>query len=144
MDSICGECSAVMLNDWRVLFVGGHNGNNSLSAIKILDMALNTSSLEPQMSSKWAGCAAILLLRGGGVLVIGGRNDNDSICLPTIEVLEVYTNSTSPGPEMNSERYCCEPAKMEDSCLLVLGSLNNYFETLYTSKMLNIPNLKVL
>jgi len=115
------NCSAVMLEDGRVLVIGGNNGTTrSLSTTEILDLARGCSSLGPVMETARFGASAIFLPEDGRVLVIGGRGTNGTF-LSTTEVLDVTENTASEGPELSMPRYFSAAVPLPERRILVIG-----------------------
>jgi len=131
-------CSAVMLQDGRVLVIGGRNGTTkNLSTVEILDLTSDISSPGPKMDIARCGTSAVLLPEDGGVLVIGGQGD-DKTCLLSTEVLDLAGNTTSAGPELIIPRCHCSAIKLPGNRILVIGGFSDGTAG-STSEILDMP-----
>jgi len=137
-------CSAVRMDDGRVLVIGGKNRNTRiLSTTEILDLTSGTSTPGPEMDTARCRAAATLLPTDGKVLVIGGIGGEQidgvdlAVTLASTEVLDVARNTTSPGPELGIPRSYCAAVELPGDRILVVGGLSNG-TTVSTSEILGM------
>jgi len=112
-------CTAVAMNDGRVVGIGGRDSNLfALSTTEVLDSLGNTWSQGPGMASARSHCAAIPLT-DHHILVIGGHDEGS--CLSTTEVIDLTSGLSTPGPNMDTSRAECSAVMLDDGRVLVVG-----------------------
>ncbi|TMM08157.1 MAG: hypothetical protein E6G00_12990 [Actinobacteria bacterium] len=89
--------TATLLQDGRVLVVGGTDGTNVLKTAELYHPATNSWSSAASLPGPREGHTATLL-RDGQVLVAGGDDGNNG--LKSTELYNPATNKWSPGPPM--------------------------------------------
>ena len=93
--------TATLLQDGRVLVVGGADGTNILKTAELYQPATNSWSSAASLPGPREGHTATLL-RNGQVLVAGGDDNNGN--LKSTELYTPATNKWSPGPDMHAIR----------------------------------------
>lgn len=117
---------SVLLNDGRILVVGGSNGSQCLASVEAFDPSANSGtggfSLLPSMSVA-RNFLTVTLLNDGRVLVTGG-NDCGSAQI-SAEIFDPTANNGtggfSPPIFMNSARFRHSAAKLSDGRVLITG-----------------------
>jgi len=124
-------CGTVVLDDGRVVVVGGFDGTAPLSTTEVLNPATNTWSPGPTLASVRFRCSS-LPLSNDRILVIGGCSSS------TTEVIDLTSGTSTPGPEMSCQRSHCPAVMLHDGRVLVIGGMDNNTET--TTEVLDIAS----
>jgi len=114
------HCTAVVLEDGRVVAVGGRGSEGSLlSTTEVLDPQGNTWSRGPGMAAARQSCAAVPLAEHR-LFLLGGAGDEAS-ALSTTEVIDLTSGLSTPGPALVSPRKECAAVVLYDGTVLVVG-----------------------
>ena len=136
MASARSSCAAAVLEDGRVVVVGGWGNGDGLSTTEVLDAAGSAWSPGPQLVSRRCACAAVAL-GGNRVLVIGGRDD--SSFLSTTEVVDLASGTSTPGPALALGRRYCAAVLLRDGRVLVVGG-NDGSSRLSSTEVLDLTS----
>ena len=109
--------TATLLNDGKVLIVGGSSGGSRLATAEVYDPESGTWSTTGSMASPRVNHTATLL-NGGKVLVAGGYGDNP---LETVEVFDPATGTWSAAASMVSPHSWHTATLLNNGKLLVMG-----------------------
>lgn len=101
MQSKRAHHTATVLDDGRVLMVGGSDGNSELDTTEIFDPAAGAFTTGPKLLAARAHHAAVLVSRSI-VAVIGGRGG--SSVLDSVEFIDVAHGAVAPGPHLEQAR----------------------------------------
>jgi Kelch motif/Galactose oxidase, central domain len=93
--------TATLLQDGRVLVVGGTDGTNTLKTAELYHPSTNSWSKAANLPGPREGHTATLL-RNGQLLVAGGDDGNNT--LKSTVLYNPATNAWSPGPTMHAAR----------------------------------------
>jgi uncharacterized repeat protein (TIGR01451 family) len=116
--------TATLLNDGRVLVVGGQDASTAfLASAELYDPETNTWSAAASLSAARSGHTATLL-NDGRVFVFGGATGTS----PTPEIYDPATNSWSPasmtgGPSTRNMEHTA--TRLQDGRVLVAGGLSS-------------------
>jgi hypothetical protein len=110
--------SATLLEDGKVLIVGGDNQNGAVSQAEVFDPASQTSALAATSITPRTDHSATRL-SNGRVLVIGGRDQSAS--LQSTEIYDPVTLSFVVGPSMMRARSGHTATILSDGKILVAG-----------------------
>jgi galactose oxidase-like protein/Kelch motif protein len=110
--------TATLLQDGKVLIVGGENLNGMVSQAEIFDPVSQTSSLAAASIAARTDHTATRLL-DGRVLVIGGRGQNGP--LTSTEIYEPLTAAFTAGPSMTTPRSGHTATVLSNGNVLVAG-----------------------
>jgi hypothetical protein len=110
--------SATLLEDGKVLIVGGDNQNGAVSQAEVFDPASQTSALAATSITPRTDHSATRL-SNGRVLVIGGRDQSAS--LQSTEIYDPVTLSFVAGPSMMRARSGHTATILSDGKILVAG-----------------------
>jgi N-acetylneuraminic acid mutarotase len=111
--------TAVLLNDGRVMFIGGGDGNKSVDSVEIYNPADQTTQFTGSLAMG-AGASSGTLLNDGRVLVIGGYNST----YQWLSRAEIYTPSLGTWEEVSpmfSHGTSHTATKLRDGRVLVVG-----------------------
>ena len=120
MSSIRDQHTATLLDDGRVLVVGGGGeGYASVSSADLYDPATGTFSKTGSMKKgRWLQAAT--LLHDGRVLITGGRSPNDSV-YASAEIFDPATGRFSSTGTMDDGRQQHTATLLQDGRVLVAG-----------------------
>src|SRR5689334_11254197 len=93
--------TATLLQDGKILIVGGDNQNGIVGQAEIFDSMTNTSAPGPSLTTARTDHAAIAL-SDGRVLVLGGRNEGG--LLTSSEIYDPVAGGFTSGPSMTTPR----------------------------------------
>jgi hypothetical protein len=110
--------TATLLQDGKVLIVGGDNQTGMISQAEIFDPAVQTSSLAASASIGRTDHTATRLA-DGRVLIIGGRDQNGA--LGSTEIYDPSTASFAAGPSLTTARSGHTATSLSDDKILVSG-----------------------
>ena len=110
--------TATLLQDGRVLVVGGSNGAGSLASAELFDPVTDTWSPAGAMKDARAAHTATLL-DDGRVVIIGGEQNGES--LESVELYDALTGQWSSAPEMSVPRKNHTATLLADRRVLVSG-----------------------
>ena len=111
--------TATLLEDGRVLIVGGHEtASKKLESAEIYDPASQTWSSAGNMSDKRGEGHSATLLSDGRVLVFGETDE------PTSEIYDPATNQWSLVGELSQARTAASATLLADGRVLVAGGLD--------------------
>src|SRR6266550_1492775 len=110
--------TATLLQDGKILIVGGDNQNGIVGQAEIFDPATKTSTSGPSLATARTDHSAIAL-SDGRVLVIGGRDQSGP--LTSSEIYDPLTGSITSGPSMTTPRSGHTATILSDSKILVAG-----------------------
>jgi len=111
--------TAILIDDGRVLFVGGVNESGTYqSTTEVYDPTTGSFTSTGSMTTARAGHAAIQL-PGGQVLIMGGRDGNDFLALA--EVYDPATGVFSPTGSMQAARSNFSAVLLNTGKVLVFG-----------------------
>ena len=94
--------TATVLNDGRILIIGGTNGVDVLDSAEIYDPETGTFSSTGKMSETRVNHTATIL-PDGRVVIAGGESNSGEI-LASVEIYNPTTGTFSPGAPMNEPR----------------------------------------
>jgi hypothetical protein len=130
--------TATLLQDGRVLIVGGDNQNGMVSQAEIFDPVSLTSTLAPAAASPRTDHTATLL-PDGRVLISGGRDQNGP--LTSTEVYNSLTATFTVGPSLTTPRSGHTATVLADGKILMAGGDNTGSAEIYDS---GTPNFSLL
>ena len=110
--------SATLLENGKVLIVGGDNQNGIVSQAEIFDPISQTSALAAALIAPRTDHSATIL-SDGSVMVIGGRDQNSS--LQSTEIYKPLTTSFVAGPAMMRARSGHTATILANDKILVTG-----------------------
>ncbi|HEV8723216.1 MAG TPA: Ig-like domain repeat protein, partial [Candidatus Binatia bacterium] len=110
--------TATLLEDGKVLIVGGDNQNGMVSQAEIFDPISQTSSLAVASIVARTDHTATRL-SDGRVLVIGGRGQNGS--LTSTEIYDPMTATFTAGPSLTTPRSGHTSTVLSDGKILIAG-----------------------
>jgi hypothetical protein len=110
--------TAILLEDGKVLIVGGDNQNGIVSQAEIFDPVSQTSALAATPVAVRTDHTATRL-SDGRVLVIGGRDQNSS--LTSTEIYNPLTATFTAGPSLTTPRSGHTATLLSDGKILVAG-----------------------
>jgi len=114
MTTARSSSTATLLNDGRVLIVGGSDGHGEMGTAELYDPALGTFSRTGGLAGARSGHSATLLA-DGRVLVAGGWP------LTSAELYDPTTGSFSPTGAMRTGRYGATSTRLLDGRVLIAG-----------------------
>lgn len=121
-----GACAAVLLDEARLLVVGGNESSSSVGSTEVLDLQDSRRLLfgpGPRLSTQRRECAAISL-GDARVLVVGGYDG--AHFLSSTEVLDLRTMTFSAGPRLLTRRAAPALALLKSGYVVVVGGKNTY------------------
>ena len=110
--------TATLLQDGKILIVGGDNQTGIIGQAEIYDPATRNFTAGPSLQTARTDHAAIAL-PDGRVLVIGGRDQNGS--LTSSEIYNPLTGSFTSGPSMTTPRSGHTVTALSNGNILVAG-----------------------
>jgi len=111
--------TATLLNDGRVLIIGGQDNNGTtLKSAEVFDPLANSFSFIVNMNQARFYHTATLL-NDGKVLIAGGNNAP----LKSTEVFDPNTNIFTPGPDMTVPRSHAASVLLNDGRVLIVNGL---------------------
>src|SRR5437870_4030458 len=110
--------TATLLQNGKILIVGGENQSGIVSQAEILDPASLTSTLAPAAASPRADHTATLL-PDGRVLISGGRDQISA--LDSTQIYDASVNSFSSGPSLKRARSGHSATALADGKILIVG-----------------------
>lgn len=116
------EHTTTLLNDGRLLVVGGFNGS-SLSSVEIYDPVADEWSLANSLNFARSGHAATKLANGK-VIVSGGRVNFGLTTLSSVEIYDPVNNSWTAAESMNIGRNAHTSTLLNNGSVLVVGGTN--------------------
>ena len=118
--------TATLLNNGKVLVVGGLGGFGTLDQVELYDPALNTWTQARPLTSPRVFHTATLLA-DGRVLVVGGANVTFEglFFSTTAEVYDPESGTWSSTGEMNDTRAFHSTARLPDGKVLVVGGVSD-------------------
>jgi hypothetical protein len=123
-----GEFATVVLNDGRVLVVGGVNFSGTLASAEIYDPRTGIWTLTGSMSTG-RNALALVVLRDGRVLAAGGGIGGETLPrLKSAEIFDPHTGQWTPTGPMTVPRSQLESAsvRLPDGRVLVPGGFTAY------------------
>ena len=130
--------SATLLNDGKVLVVGGGWGSSNLASAELYDPVTGTWSTTGNMNVGRIGRTATLL-NNGQVLVAGGYG-NDSLCLPSSELYDPDIGTWSTTSSMSFARGLHSATLLNNGKVLVVGGSNCEGQHLASTELYD-PNI---
>jgi hypothetical protein len=128
--------TATVLNNGRVLIVGGYDSNShALASAEIYDPATGTSTATGNLTTGRALHTATLL-NDGTVLIVGGYDINSNP-LTAAEVYNPATGVFNATGSMGIARVYHTATLLNDGTVLVLGGYNSSSNALATSEIYN-------
>ncbi len=116
--------TATLLQNGKVLVVGGYNNSNALNSAEIFDPSSNTWIVTANMSVA-RGRHSATLLGNGKVLVAGGSNSTGN--LASAEIYDPATNTWTPTGALTSVRVWSSATLLPSGKVLVIGGSNSFF-----------------
>jgi hypothetical protein len=110
--------TATLLNDGRVLIVGGDNQYGIVSQAEIFDPVLQASSLSASSLTGRTDHTATML-PDGRVMIIGGQNESSA--LGSSEIFNPLTSSFDLGPSLTNVRSGHSATLLSDGKILIVG-----------------------
>src|SRR5262245_34855472 len=110
--------TATLLEDGKVLIVGGDNQSGIVNQVELLDPASQTSSLAAMPIVARTDHSATILA-DGRVLIIGGRDQNGS--LTSTEIYNLLTATFTAGPALTTTRSGHTSTVLANGNILVAG-----------------------
>ena len=110
--------TATLLNDGKVLIVGGDNQNGMVGPAEVFDPVANIASPGASLMTARTDHSATKLA-DGRVLIIGGRGQNGA--LTSTEIYDPMTATFSVGPLMTTPRSGHTATVLGDGKILVAG-----------------------
>mmetsp|Transcript_71385 Transcript_71385/g.204799 ORF Transcript_71385/g.204799 Transcript_71385/m.204799 type:complete len:477 (-) Transcript_71385:135-1565(-) len=134
-----GACAVALLDESRLLVLGGNEGLSTVGTTEVLDFTVHPRRMAfqpgPRLSSQRRECAVIPLDRTR-LLVVGGYDG--AHFLNTTEIVDLVTLRVSPGPRMIHRRAAPAVAVFQGiGRILVVGG-KNAFGCLETTEVLDI------
>ncbi len=126
-----GDKNGILLNDGRVLIVGGYVGNwppgyTISSSCEIYNPLTDNWTLTGSMNSvRSPGTFGIVLLNNGKVLVSGGF-DNNTTTLSSTEIFDPNSGTWTVSTNMNNPRVQHTSVLLDNGNVIVIGG---YFRT---------------
>jgi serine/threonine protein kinase/N-acetylneuraminic acid mutarotase len=111
-----------VLNDGKILVVGGRDGTNALATAELYDRSTNAWTPAGQMAAPRYRHTATLL-QDGKVLIVGGQ-DTDASFLNTSELYDPATNSFSAVGSLEAARASHTATLLANGKVLVTGGYN--------------------
>ena len=108
--------TVTLLNDGRVLIVGGMNDSGALNTAEIYDPATGTFALGGVMATARVNHTATILLDGR--VIIAGGEDAEGNILDSIEIYDPATGFSSAGSTMSAPRTLHSATLLEDGRVL--------------------------
>ena len=138
LSSVRGHHTATLLNDGRVLIIGGSDGSSHLDSTEIYDpLVAKFSPLANPMTSVRSGHTATLL-HDGTVLITGGYTGNTFSRVDTAELYNPTDGSFTPLPNtMTSVRAYHTATLLHDGTVLITGGRNSSNAYLDTAEIYN-------
>ena len=127
--------SATLLDDGRVLLVGGYpgEGRHALSSAEVFDPAMNEMASVGELSAGRADHTATVLL-GGDVLIAGGTTGS-GVALRTTEIFSPRRNQFRAGPLLIAPR-AGHAAVLTKGRLVLIGGTTDFVAALATTETL--------
>jgi hypothetical protein len=135
MQSARAAHTATVLNNGKVLVVGGFAGSN-LSSAEIYDPVSGKFKYVGRMSVARTGHSATIL-PNGKVLIAGGYNGN---YLSSTEIFDPKTQKFSAGPQMTSARSGHTATVLNDGNILFAGGVGVGWSFLQSAEIYNIQS----
>ena len=110
--------TATLLQNGKILIVGGENQSGIVSQAEILDPASLTSTPAPAAASPRTDHTATLL-PDGRVLISGGRDQMSA--LDSTQIYDASVNSFSSGPSLKRARSGHSATALADGKILIVG-----------------------
>ena len=110
--------TATLLQNGKILIVGGENQSGIVSQAEILDPASLTSTPAPAAASPRTDHTATLL-PDGRVLISGGRDQMSA--LDSTQIYDASVNSFSSGPSLKRARSSHSATALADGKILIVG-----------------------
>lgn len=131
------ECAVVRLDEFRLLVVGGYDGEHFLLTTEIIDVRTMQVTLGPRMVHRRAAPAVSRFEGLDRVVVVGGKNAFG--CLETSEVLDVRTVPLEfkPGPSLRMQRAGATAVPLDSNRVIVIGG-HDSSRTHNTTEILHI------
>lgn len=133
-----GACAAVLLDESRLLVVGGNEGKNSMGSTEVLDFRESrtmTFRPGPMMYSQRRECA-VIGLDESHILVVGGYDG--SHFLNTTEIIDVRTLRVAMGPRLITRRAAPGVARLSECGYILVCGGKNAFGCLDSTEVLDI------
>lgn len=120
--------SATLLPDGRVLIIGGETSEllpngNQVTTVEVYDSATGQFSDFGQLIDG-RGFHALVALNNGKLLLAGGKKQSDYPAYTT-EIFDPVTRSSTPGPDMSSQRIRPTATKLLNGEVLIVGGNNS-------------------
>ncbi|MGE5304048.1 MAG: Kelch repeat-containing protein, partial [Alphaproteobacteria bacterium] len=110
--------TATLLDDGKILIVGGDNQSGMVSLTELLDPTEQTSAAGPSLATARTDHTATSL-SDGRVLVIGGRDSNGA--LTSTEIYNPLTGAFTAGPSLTTPRSGHTATILSDGKILIAG-----------------------
>lgn len=121
MNHVRAAFTATLLNDGRVLVVGGQTADGDTATAEIYDPIMNTWTTAAEMSLPREQHTATLL-PNGRVLIVGGYDNG--VTLDFTEIYDPSTDTWSPAASMHTPRFEHRAVLVNNTKVLVIAGFN--------------------
>lgn len=140
-----GGATATVLQDGRVLFIGGNdNSDLSLNSTEIYDPKTNKFYKAGDLNEARTGHSA-MLLKNGDVLVVGGEKyekGKGRTSLKSAEIYKTKENKFVKLPDLPQNMYCAEMLYLDEENILIIDNILNM--AVFNTTKLTFEKLNVL